>query len=138
MTQPQPHPAAPTRLSGTVHALGIRLTGAGAVRWRLGALAVRDTVGKPHAPTAPRITDAAADGSELRLRWNRAPGPVRHYEVHQILPDGTRRFLGGTCGTAFFLSGVRREADERSARFQVRAVDELYGVSDAAVTAHRW
>ncbi|MEU9058781.1 endo-beta-N-acetylglucosaminidase [Streptomyces sp. NPDC048430] len=129
-------------LGGTVHALGIRLTGTGtgtgAVRWRLGALAVRDTVRKPHAPTALRVTDAAADGSELRLRWHPAPGPVRHYEVHRILPDGTLRFLGGTCQTAFFLSGIRREADERSARFQVRAVDELYDLSGAAVAAHRW
>ncbi|MFG2590008.1 endo-beta-N-acetylglucosaminidase [Streptomyces sp. NPDC048438] len=125
-------------LGGMAHALGIRLTGTGAVRWRLGALAVRDTVRKPHPPTALRITDAAADGSELRLRWHRAPGPVRHYEVHRILPDGTLRFLGGTCQTAFFLSGIRREAGERSARFQVRAVDELYDLSGAAVAAHRW
>ncbi|WP_405666640.1 endo-beta-N-acetylglucosaminidase [Streptomyces sp. NBC_01166] len=127
-------------LGGMAHALGVRLrgTGAGAVRWRLGALAVRDTVRKPHPPTALRITDAAADGSELRLRWHRAPGPVRHYEVHRILPDGTLRFLGGTCQTAFFLSGIRREAGERSARFQVRAVDELYDLSGAAVAAHRW
>ncbi|MEV5157685.1 endo-beta-N-acetylglucosaminidase [Streptomyces sp. NPDC053728] len=130
----------PHSLRGTVHAVGVRLTGAGPVRWRLGALVVRDTVGKPHPPAALRVTGTAtgADGTELRLRWRRAPGPVRHYEVHRILPDGTRRFLGGACGTAFFLSGIRREPGERSARFEVRAVDELYAPSTAAVTAHRW
>lgn len=130
----------PHSLRGTVHALGVRLTGAGPVRWRLGSLAVRDTVGRPHPPAALRVTGTAtgADGTELRLRWRRAPGPVRHYEVLRILPDGTRRFLGGTCGTAFFLSGIRREPGERSARFEVRAVDELYAPSAAAVTAHRW
>ncbi|MFD6529407.1 endo-beta-N-acetylglucosaminidase [Streptomyces sp. NPDC060184] len=152
------------RLRGTVHALGIRLTGAGAgagaspgagtgtgsgsgtrsgtgaVRWRLGALAVRDGAATPHPPTALRVTDTAAtaDGTALRLRWHRAPGPVRHYEIHRELPDKTRRFLGGTCQTAFFLPGIRREPGENSARLVVTAVDELYTPSGAAVVAHRW
>lgn len=41
-----------TGMSGTVHALGVRLTGGGApVRWRLGALAVHD--GNDQRPAAP-------------------------------------------------------------------------------------
>ncbi|MET7644979.1 endo-beta-N-acetylglucosaminidase [Streptomyces sp. NPDC005426] len=130
----------PHSLAGTVHALGVRLTGAGPVRWRLGALAVRDTPEVPAAPAALRITGSAAGahGTDLRFRWKRAAGNPRHYELHRILPDGTRRFLGGTCGTAFFVPDIQREPGEKAARFQVRAVGELYTTSGAASTAHRW
>lgn len=131
----------PHSLAGTVRALGVRLTAAGPVRWRLGALAVRDgAVPAPAAPSALRVTGASpgSDGTGLRLRWHRAPGNPRHYELHRVLPDGTRRFLGGTCGTAFFVPGVRREPAEKTARFQVRAVSELYTTSGAATITHRW
>lgn len=127
-------------LSGTVRALGVRLTAAGPVRWRLGALAVRDTARTPSAPAGLRITGASsgAGGTDLRFGWHRAPAAPRHYELHRVLPDGTRRFLGGTCGTAFFVPGLRREPGEKCARFQVRAVGELYTTSGAASVAHRW
>ncbi|MEU1347830.1 endo-beta-N-acetylglucosaminidase [Streptomyces sp. NPDC005795] len=127
-------------LSGTVRALGVRLTASGPVRWRLGAVAVRDGADTPSAPSGLRITGTAATtgGADLRFRWHRAPVAPRHYELHRILPDGTRRFLGGTSGTAFFAPGIRREPGERTARFQVRAVGELYTTSGAASTAHRW
>ncbi|MFJ2724163.1 endo-beta-N-acetylglucosaminidase [Streptomyces collinus] len=126
-----------TRLSGTVHALGVRLTGGGSpVRWRLGALAVRDTAGPPAAPSGARVT--AADGGDLRLAWNAAPGPVRHYTVHRVLPDGTRRFLGGTCQRAFFVAGARPEPGESAARFELRAVGELYNASTPVTVTHTW
>ncbi|MGZ2356813.1 endo-beta-N-acetylglucosaminidase [Streptomyces sp. 372A] len=127
-------------LSGTVHALGVRLTAAGPVRWRLGALAVRDRAETPAAPSGLRVTGASrgTGGTDLRLRWHRSPGSPRHYELHRVLPDGTRRFLGATASTAFFVPGLRREPGEKSARFQVRAVGELYTTSGAASTAHRW
>ncbi|MYY04781.1 MULTISPECIES: hypothetical protein [unclassified Streptomyces] len=127
-------------LSGTAHALGVRLTASGPVRWRLGALAVRDRAETPAAPAGLRITAASAgtDGTDLRLNWHRAPGTPRHYELHRVLPDGTRRFLGATAGTAFFVPGLRREPGEKTARFQVRAVGELYTTSGAANAAHRW
>ncbi|MFJ7629226.1 endo-beta-N-acetylglucosaminidase [Streptomyces sp. NPDC097595] len=127
--------------AGTVRALGVRLTAAGPVRWRLGALAVRDrTAETPAAPTGLRVTGASAgaDGTDVRLRWHRAPGAPRHYELHRVLPDGTRRFLGATASTAFFVPGLRREPGEKTARFQVRAVGELYTTSGTASTAHRW
>ncbi|WNI23835.1 endo-beta-N-acetylglucosaminidase [Streptomyces sp. ITFR-16] len=130
----------PRALSGTVRALGVRLTAAGPVRWRLGALAVRDGAETPAAPSGLRVTGAATgpDGTGLRFSWRRAAGRPRHYELHRILPDGTRRFLGGTASTAFHVPGLRGEPGEKAARFQVRAVGELYTTSGAASTAHRW
>ncbi|MET9897167.1 endo-beta-N-acetylglucosaminidase [Streptomyces sp. NPDC006446] len=134
-----------TGLSGTVRALGVRLTGAGApVRWRLGGLAVRDAVVTPDAPTGLRVTDA--DGGSLRLAWQAAPGPVgeeaasavRHYELYRILPDGTRRFLGGTCQRAFHVGGLAPEQGEAAARFELRSVGELFTVSTPATTTHTW
>ncbi|MGW5283515.1 endo-beta-N-acetylglucosaminidase [Streptomyces collinus] len=129
-----------TGVAGTVHALGVRLTGRGSpVRWRLGALAVRDPAGPPAAPAAPsgfRVT--AADGGDLRLAWNAAPGAVRHYTVHRVLPDGTRRFLGGTCQRAFFVAGQRPGPGESAARFELRSVGELYNASTAVTVTHTW
>ncbi|WP_128434810.1 endo-beta-N-acetylglucosaminidase [Streptomyces cyaneus] len=127
-----------TELTGTVHAIGVRLTAAdgGPVRWRLGGLAVRDTPHTPAAPTAPRIT--AASGGDLRFAWTPAPGDVRHHTLHRVLPDGTRRFLGGTCQRAFFVGGLRPEQGEEAARFELRAVGELYTTSAPATVTHRW
>ncbi|MFI0806328.1 endo-beta-N-acetylglucosaminidase [Streptomyces echinatus] len=128
-----------TGLSGTVHALGVRLTATeGPVRWRLGGLAVRAD-GTPPAPAAPsgaRVT--AANGGDLRLAWNPAPGTVRHHTLHRLLPDGTRRFLGATAQRAYFLSGLRPEQGEKAARFEVRAVGELYNASTPVTVTHPW
>ncbi|MEU2428352.1 endo-beta-N-acetylglucosaminidase [Streptomyces sp. NPDC007861] len=126
--------------TGTVRSLGVRLTGPGAVAYRLGALAVREASVAPAAPSGLRVTDSAGAAGEtaLRLRWTPAPGPVRHYELHRVLPDGSRRFLGGTCQSAFHLSGLRPEQGESAARFEVRAVGELYTTSGAASAAHTW
>lgn len=124
-------------LSGTVHALGVRLTAtAGPVRWRLGGLAVRDTVGTPAAPLDPHVT--AASGGDLRLAWTAAPGDVRHYTLHRLLPDGTRRFLGGTCQRAYFVTGLRPEQGETQARLELRAVGELYTSSAPVTVTHTW
>ncbi|MFD7708709.1 endo-beta-N-acetylglucosaminidase [Streptomyces sp. NPDC059785] len=125
-------------LGGTaVHALGVRLTGSGApVRWRLGALAVHDAEETPAAPTGLHVTDAE-DGS-LRLAWTAAPGAVRHYELHRVLADGTRRFLGGTGQSAYYAGGLAAEQGESAARFEVRAVGELFTVSSAATTTYTW
>jgi endo-beta-N-acetylglucosaminidase D len=121
----------------TLHALGVRLTATeGPVRWRLGGLAVRDDVRAPAAPTAARVT--AANGGDLRLAWNAARGPVRHYELHRLLPDGTRRFLAGTCQRACFLTGLRPEQGETAARFELRAVGELYNTSVPVTVTHPW
>ncbi|WP_406335015.1 endo-beta-N-acetylglucosaminidase [Streptomyces sp. NBC_00203] len=126
-----------TGLSGTVRAIGVRLTGTGgAVRWRLGGLAVRDAVVTPAAPTDLRVTDA--DGGGLRFAWQGATGPVRHYELYRTLPDGTRRFLGGTCQRAFYAGGLAPEQGESAARFELRAVGELFTISTAATTTHTW
>ncbi|GGN58202.1 hypothetical protein GCM10011579_021220 [Streptomyces albiflavescens] len=124
-------------LSGSVRAIGVRLTAtAGPVRWRLGGLAVRDAVVTPAAPTDLRITDA--DAGNLRFAWQGAPGPVRHYELYRTLPDGTRRFLGGTCQRAFYVGGLAPEQGEPAARFELRAVGELFSVSTPATTTHTW
>ncbi|MCW7944789.1 endo-beta-N-acetylglucosaminidase [Streptomyces hygroscopicus] len=129
-----------TGLSGAVRALAARLFGGGGqVRWRLGRLAVRDTATTPAAPTGLRVTDA--DGGGMRFAWQPAPGHVRHYELHRVLPDGTRRFLGGTCQYAYYVGGPAGPAadqGESTARFELRAVGELYNVSTPATTVHRW
>ncbi|MEU3522280.1 endo-beta-N-acetylglucosaminidase [Streptomyces sp. NPDC038707] len=136
-----------TGLSGTAHLLGIRLTPANPhtpttphtpVRWRLGHLAVRPdgTPPAPAAPSAARVT--AANGGDLRLAWNPAPGPVRHYTLHRLLPDGTRRFLGATGQRAWFTAGLRPEQGEPAARFEVRAVGELYNASAPVTVTHPW
>lgn len=57
---------------------------------------------------------------------------TRHYTLHRFLPDGTRRFLGATCRRAYFVRGLRPEQGARSARFEVRAVGELYTTSAPA------
>ncbi|MFF0138439.1 endo-beta-N-acetylglucosaminidase [Streptomyces sp. NPDC005227] len=124
-------------LTGTVRALGVRLTGAGGpVRWRLGGLAVRNATEAPDAPTGLRVTEA--EGGDLRLAWQPAPGPVRHYELYRILPDGTRRFQGGTCQRAFHVAGLAPEQGEPAARFELRSVGELFSVSTPATTTHTW
>ncbi|MET8560081.1 endo-beta-N-acetylglucosaminidase [Streptomyces flaveolus] len=126
-----------TGLSGTVRALGIRLTAnQGPVRWRLGGLAVRDTVTAPAAPSGARVT--AANGGDLRLAWTAAPGAVRHYTLHRLLPDGTRRFLGATGQRAYFVAGQRPEQGETAARFELRAVGELYNASIPVTVTHPW
>ncbi|MFF4503210.1 endo-beta-N-acetylglucosaminidase [Streptomyces sp. NPDC001401] len=126
-----------TGLSGTIHAIGVRLTATdGPVKWRLGGLAVRETVGTPAAPSGLRIT--AASGGDLRLAWNPAPGDVRHYTLHRLLPDGSRRFLGGTCQRAYFLAGLQPEQGEQAARLELRAVGELYTASDPVTVTHTW
>ncbi|MEU1038016.1 endo-beta-N-acetylglucosaminidase [Streptomyces sp. NPDC005551] len=127
-----------TGLTGTIRALGVRLIPSGGtpVRHRLGGLAVRNARETPAAPAGLRITDV--DGGDLRLAWQAAPGAVRHYELYRTLPDGTRRFLGGTCQSAFFVKGLTPEQQETAARFEVRAVGELFTISTAATTTHPW
>ncbi|MCZ4604781.1 endo-beta-N-acetylglucosaminidase [Streptomyces sp. Lzd4kr] len=127
-----------TGLTGTVRAIGVRLTaaGAGQVRWRLGGIAVRNAPQTPATPSGLRIT--AALGGDLRLAWNPASGDVRHHTLHRLLPDGTRRFLGGTCQSAYFLGGLKPEQGEQEARFELRAVGELYTTSAPVTVTHRW
>ncbi|MEV6548241.1 endo-beta-N-acetylglucosaminidase [Streptomyces sp. NPDC051597] len=136
-----PHAPGPNGRPGTLRSLGVRLTAHGRATWRLGALAVRDRAAPPvPAPARPRVTGSAtgAEGTSLRFMWHRAPGAVRHYELHRVLPGGSRRFLGGTCGNAFFVPALKPEGGERSARFEIRAVDELYTASAPATTVHSW
>ncbi|MGV4927479.1 endo-beta-N-acetylglucosaminidase (plasmid) [Streptomyces sp. BHT-5-2] len=127
---------------GTVRALGVRLVGRGgrAVAWRLGALAVHEAAGKPAAPGGARVTEAATAGgaTALRLTWRRAAGTIRQYVVHRQLPSGRQVFLGGTCGTAFFVPGLRRTGGEAAALLTVRAVDELFAHSAPVAVRYPW
>lgn len=95
----------------------------------------------PAAATPGALSGAAvtaAFGGDLRLGWSAAPGAVRHYELHRVLPDGTRRFLGGTCQLAWFAAGLQPEQGEQEARFELRAVGELYTSSDPVTVTHPW
>ncbi|MDV9175277.1 endo-beta-N-acetylglucosaminidase [Streptomyces sp. W16] len=128
-----------TGLSGTLHAIGVRLTAtAGPVNWRLGGLAVRDANASqtPAAPTNFGIS--AATGGNLRFAWDAAPDAVRHYTLHRLLPDGTRRFLGGTCQRAFYAGGLQAEQGEQQAWFELRATGELYTASAPVTVAYTW
>lgn len=79
-----------------------------------------------------------ATGGDLRFAWNAAPGDVRHSTLHRVLPDGTRRFLGGTCQRAFFVPGLQPEQGERTTTFELRSVGELYTSSDPVTVTHTW
>ncbi|MFE7858221.1 endo-beta-N-acetylglucosaminidase [Streptomyces sp. NPDC057403] len=126
-----------TGLSGTIRSIAVRLTAtAGPVRWRLGGLAVRDALVTPAAPSGLRVT--AASGGDLRLAWTAAPGDVRHYTLHRLLADGTRRFLGATCQRAYLLTGLQPEQGEQAARLELRAVGELYTSSAPVTVTHTW
>jgi endo-beta-N-acetylglucosaminidase D len=126
-----------TGLAGTVHAIGVRLTATdGPVKWRLGGLAVRESAGAPAAPSGFRISGAS--GGDLRFAWNPAPGDVRHYTLHRLLSDGSRPFLGATGQRAYFLGGLQPEQGEAAARFELRAVGELYTSSDPVTVTHTW
>ncbi|WP_432036003.1 endo-beta-N-acetylglucosaminidase [Streptomyces cucumeris] len=129
----------------SVRAFGVRLTapGGGTARWRLGGLAVRDAApAVPDAPGALTVTasrpGAEAGTAALRLAWGRSSGAVRQYELHQVLPDGGRRFLGGTCGTAFYVPALRRADGETASRIDVRAVDELFRCSRPSSVPFVW
>ncbi|WP_019068303.1 endo-beta-N-acetylglucosaminidase [Streptomyces hokutonensis] len=125
--------------SGTLHAIGVRLTATqGPVNWRLGGLAVRDADAAP-TPAAPaNFLISAATGGNLRFAWDAAPGAVRHYTLHRLLPDGTRRFLGGTCQRAFYVGGLTAEQGEQQAWFELRATGELYTASAPVTVAYAW
>jgi len=126
-----------TGLSGTVHAIGVRLTATGgSAKWRLGGLAVRDSAVTPAAPSAFGISGSS--GGDQRFAWSAAPGDVRHYTLHRLLPDGSRRFLGGTCQKAYFVAGLPPEQGEQTARFELRAVGELYTSAAPVTVTHTW
>ncbi|MFJ9630814.1 endo-beta-N-acetylglucosaminidase [Streptomyces sp. NPDC101175] len=126
-------------LSGTLHAIGVRLTATqGPVGWRLGALAVRDADVSPTPDTPSDFRISAATGGDLRFAWEAAPGAVRHYTLHRLLPDGTRRFLGGTCQRAFYVAGLAAEQGEQQARFELRATGELYTASAPVTVTYTW
>lgn len=101
-------------------------------------MAVRDQDAQaPATPADARIT--AASGGDLRLAWRAGTGGgVRHYTLHRVLPDGTRRFLGGTAQQAFFVGGLTPEGGEAATRFELRAVGELYTASAPATLTHTW
>ncbi|AZM91595.1 endo-beta-N-acetylglucosaminidase [Streptomyces sp. W1SF4] len=134
------------RLAGrTAYALAVRITAPGkaAVSWRLGALTVRDTTARrpPAPPSHLRVEAVCGQGAgraALRLRWDRAAGPVRHYELHRLLPDGTRRYLAGTCAAALHVPLLVRADGERAAVLELRTVDETYAASPAARTELPW
>ncbi|NEB80922.1 endo-beta-N-acetylglucosaminidase [Streptomyces sp. SID14478] len=123
--------------TGTIHGLAVRLTGKGAVKYRLGALLVKDADEQVAAPGALKVDKASGDG-QFRLSWAAASGPVRHYELYRVLKDGTRRFLTGTCANAAYVKGLSAEQGESAVTFELRAVGELYTASAAVTVTAAW
>lgn len=52
--------------------------------------------------------------------------------LHRLLP------VGATCPRAFYVPDLAPELGERAARFEVRAVGELYTASTPATAVHPW
>ncbi len=123
--------------TGTIHGLAVRLTGSGAVKWRLGGLLVQDAEETVAAPAGLKVDEASGDG-QFRLSWQGASGPVRHYELWRVLADGAKRYLTGTCASVAYVKGLTAEQGEREIRFEVRSVGEVYTTSPAASTTHPW
>ncbi|MFI6638713.1 endo-beta-N-acetylglucosaminidase [Streptomyces sp. NPDC050504] len=130
----------------TVHTVAVRLTArAPGARLRLGALAVRDRDPRATPPGEPRGLRVAASRetgggrAELRLTWRPGKGAgTRHHEVHQLLPGGGRRFLGGTCASALYVPDLVRSGGEAETRIEVRAVGALFTASRPAAARYRW
>ncbi|WP_346656996.1 hypothetical protein [Streptomyces sp. F001] len=89
-------------------------------------------------PSAPRRPRPAASADDLRFGRQSAPGGVRRYTLHRLLPDSTRRFLGGTCRGPTSSAASGPGQGERAARFELRAVGELYTSSDPVTVNHTW
>ncbi|WP_329116320.1 endo-beta-N-acetylglucosaminidase [Streptomyces sp. NBC_01465] len=123
--------------TGTIHGLAVRLTGPGAVKWRLGALLVKDADEQVAAPTALTVDKASGDG-QFRLSWQGASGHVRQYELYRVLKDGTRTFLTGTCATAAYVKGLTAVQGESAVTFELRAVGELFTTSQPVTVTHPW
>ncbi|MFI6944018.1 endo-beta-N-acetylglucosaminidase [Streptomyces sp. NPDC050418] len=123
--------------TGTIHGLAVRLTGTGAVKWRLGGLLVQNGEETVAAPSGLKVDQVSGDG-QFRLSWRAASAPVRHYELYRVLPDGTKRFLTGTCATAAYVKGLTAEQGEKKVTFEVRSAGEVYTTSAAVSTTHPW
>ncbi|MFM9371811.1 endo-beta-N-acetylglucosaminidase [Streptomyces sp. Da 82-17] len=124
--------------SGTVHGLAVRLTASGPVKWRLGALAVRDADEQVAPPSGLKVDKASGDG-QFRLSWQPASGAApRQYALYRVLSDGSRRFLTGTCAHAAYVQGLKAEPGEKAVTFELRAVGELFTASEPIAATHPW
>lgn len=102
---------------------------------RIGRIAVFNgsTVVTPAAATNFRVVQQDAQNADtlaLRLKWNAsATAGIYYYQIIQRFPDGTRKWLGATPNTAFFLPAARRKSAETNLTFDVQAVGADFGVS---------
>ncbi|MGW7554547.1 hypothetical protein [Streptomyces rimosus] len=128
------------------------MTGAGAAAAGLAPPRTAADAGAPVRPDAadasaatvtadaPATTVTALGPPQLRLN-GKSPAkrtPIRHYEFHQLLPNGKRRFLGGTCETTFFLPAPRRTSGGPGTRLDVRAAGEPHTASASAASVFTW
>jgi len=122
--------------------MGLRFLGSPAIsdyQMRIGRIAVYDGPVTPAAPapaTNLRVVkkDALdADTLAICLKWDASTtAGIHHYRIVQLLPGGTRRWLGGTPGPAFFIPSARRLSTEANITLEVTAVGADYGVSSVA------
>ena len=108
----------------------------------IGEIAVFNGVpAPPDAPTGLRVEKAWPDGPNrvsLRLRWNPSKRPVYAYCVYRRNADGSRTFLGGTPGDAYFAANVERPDGEAATTIFVEAVGPAFVRSRPAMTTMEW
>ncbi|GAA1240700.1 hypothetical protein GCM10009665_34400 [Kitasatospora nipponensis] len=111
----------------------------------VGQLALYDapaTVAAPSAVTVLGSTDTAAGTKSLRLGWqapaSASASAVHHYNVYQRDADGSRRYLGGTDGTAYFVPALTRAGTDAATTVEVEAVSATFQRSAVATTTVTW
>ncbi|WP_455569497.1 hypothetical protein [Streptomyces violascens] len=65
-----------------------------------------------------------------------SPGEGITWAQPEVVAEGHRRRPGVQC--AYYVPGLVREQGEKAARFEVRAIGELYAASGPAPAAHTW
>lgn len=116
--------------------ISLRFTNASAIAnytMRIGQFALfNGAVPSPSAPTGLVISqqdNVDVDTMALRLKWNASASPVYYYNVYWRQPNTSLSWLGATPTTSFYVSAVRRQAQETTLPIEVEAVGPAFGVS---------
>ncbi|WP_443272080.1 endo-beta-N-acetylglucosaminidase [Streptomyces sp. KR80] len=129
----------------TIAQVGLRASAPSAIpsySVNVGKLAVYDgQIDAPGAASGATVlgaTDVSSSRKSLRLSWTAPSGPVHHYDILRVNPDGTRTYLGGTPNDAYFVPQLDRVGDETTTTLEVVAVSPEGGRASAATTTVSW